>query len=185
MLFVLYERRARPIKPAFLVLMTAVAFSGSAVWSVAAGEPDPGDMVSMLDHAAIVETMALACEDSRPDLAAAFKEAQQRWWVRNAQIHQTVASLEREIGTPRAKAFLDYFNSLRRSLEQQIQDQQRAGDRGYAARCDGVLEELTGGRLDYRPSGAASGLGKPTSSRIFDAPSHAGTALHTTTARGG
>ena len=82
----------------------------------------------MLDHAAIVETMALACEDSRPDLAAAFKEAQQRWWVRNAQIHQTVASLEREIGTPRAKAFLDYFDSLRRSLQQQIQDQQHAGD---------------------------------------------------------
>ena len=162
MLFVLYERRARPIKPAFFVPMTAVAFSGSAVWSVAAGEPDPGDLVSMLDHAAIVETMALACEDSRPDLAAAFKEAQQRWWVRNAQIHQTVAGLERAIGAPRAKAFLDYFNSLRRSLEQQIRDQQHAGDRGYAARCDGVLEELTGGRLDYRPSGAASGLGKPT-----------------------
>jgi hypothetical protein len=54
--------------------------SGSAMWSVAAGEPDPGDLVSMLDHAAIVETMALACEDSRPDLVAAFKEAQQRWW---------------------------------------------------------------------------------------------------------
>jgi hypothetical protein len=55
---------------------------------------------------------------------------------------------KREIGTPRAKAFLDYFNSLRRSLEQQIQDQQHTGDRGYAARCDGVLEELTDGRLD-------------------------------------
>jgi len=111
----------------------AVAFFGSTSWSKAAGEPDPGDLVSMLDHAAIVETIALACEDSRPDLAAAFKEAQQRWWVRNAQIHQTVASLEREIGTPRAKAFLDYFNSLRRSLQQQIQDQRHAGDAEYAA----------------------------------------------------
>jgi hypothetical protein len=147
------------MKPAFFALVRAVVFSGAAVWPVATGEPDPGDLVSMLDHAAIVETMTLACEDCRPDLAAAFKEAQQRWWVRNAQIHQTVASLEREIGIPRAKTFLDYFNSLRRSLEQQIQDQQHAGDRGYVARCDGVLEELTGGRLDYRPSGAASGAG--------------------------
>ena len=80
---------------------------------------------------------------------------------RNAQIHQTVASLEREIGTPRAKAFLDYFNSLRRSLQQQIQDQQHSGDRGYAAGCDGVLEDLTRGRLDYRRSGGASGLSRP------------------------
>ncbi len=167
MLFVPYERWTRPINCAFFVLMMAVAFFGSTSWSKAAGEPDPGDFVSMLDHAAIVETMALACEDSRPDLAAAFKEAQQRWWVRNAQIHQTVASLEREIGAPRAKAFLDYFNSLRRSLQQQIQDQRHAGGAEYAARCDGVLEELTRGRLDYRRSGAASRPGNPTSSRIF------------------
>jgi hypothetical protein len=160
-LFVLYERRARPIKPAFFVLMTGCVFwLGRVVGS--GGRTRSRDLVSMLDHTAIVETMALACEDSRPVLAAAFKEAQQRWWVRNAQIHQTVAGLEREVGTPRAKALLDYFNSPRRSLEQQIRDQQHAGDRGYAARCDGVLEELTGGRLDYRPSGAASGLGKPT-----------------------
>jgi len=169
-LFVPYERwtRTRPIKRVFLVLMVAVAFFGSTAWWEAAGEPDPGDLVSMLDHAAIVETMALACEDSRPDLAAAFKEAQQRWWARNAQIHQTVASLEREIGTPRAKAFLDYFNSLQRSLQQQIQDQRHAGDAEYAARCDGVPEELTRGRLDYRRSGAANGRGNPTSSRFFD-----------------
>ena len=113
----------------------------------------------MLDHAAIVETMALACEDSRPDLAAAFREAQQRWWVRNSQIHETLATLEREIGTPRAMAFLDYFNSLQRSLRQQIQDQRHTGNAEYAARCDGVLKDLTHGRLDYRPSGAASGAG--------------------------
>ena len=156
-----YERWRRPIKPTFFVLMIAVALFASTAWWEAAGEPDPGDLVSMLDHAAIVETMALVCEDSRPDLAAAFKDEQQRWWVRNAQIHQTVASLEREIGTPRANAFLDYFNSLRRSLQQQIQDQQHSGDRGYAAGCDGVLEDLTRGRLDYRRSGGASGLSRP------------------------
>jgi hypothetical protein len=156
-----YERWRRPTKPTFFVLMIAVALFASTAWWEAAGEPDPGDLVSMLDHAAIVETMALACEDSRPDLAAAFKDAQQRWWVRNAQIHQTVASLEREIGAPRANAFLDYFNSLRRSLQQQIQDQQHTGDRGYAAGCDGVLEDLTRGRLDYRRSGGARGLSKP------------------------
>ena len=158
MLLVPRERRTRHIKRAFFV-MIAVTFFGSTAWSEAAGEPDPGDLVSMLDHAAIVETMALACEDSRHDLAAAFKEAQQRWWVRNAQIHQTVASLERELGTSRAKAFLDYFNSLRRSLQQQIQDQRHAGEAEYAARCDGVLEELTRGRLDYRRSGAPERAG--------------------------
>ena len=92
MLYVPYERWTRPVERAFFVLIMAVAFFGSTAWSEATGEPDPGDLVSMLDHAAIVVTMALACEDSRPDLAAAFKEAQQRWWVRNAQIHQTVAS---------------------------------------------------------------------------------------------
>jgi hypothetical protein len=42
---------------------------GSTACQEAAGEPDPGDIVSMLDHAAIVETMALACEHSGPDLA--------------------------------------------------------------------------------------------------------------------
>jgi hypothetical protein len=153
-----HERWTRPIERAFFVII-AVTFFGPSAWSESAGEPDPGDVVSMLDHAAIVETMALACVDSRPDLAAAFKEAQQRWWVRNAKIHQTVASLEREIGTPRANAFLDYFNSLRRSLQQQIQDQRHAGDAEYAARCDGVLEELTRGRLDYRRSGAPERAG--------------------------
>lgn len=124
-----------------------------------AAEPDTADLVSMLDHAAIVETMALACEASRPDLAAAFRKAQQRWWVRNAQIHEALATLEHDIGTPRAQAFLDYFNSLQRSLRQQIEDQRHAGNAAYEARCDGVLEELTRGRMDYRRSGAASGAG--------------------------
>lgn len=149
MLFVPCERWTRPIKRAFVVIMLAVAFFGSTAWSEGAGEPDPGDLISMLDHAAIVETMALACEGSRPDLASAFREAQQRWWIRNAQIHSTLATLEREIGKPRATAFLDYFNSLQRSLQQQIQDYRHAGDSEDAARCDGVLEELTRGRLDY------------------------------------
>ena len=147
-----------PVRTILLIQLMALALLGWIAWSAAAGEPDPGDLVSMLDHAAIVETMAVACEDSRPDLAAAFREAQQRWWVRNAQIHEALASLEREIGTPRAKAFLDYFKSLQRSLRQQIEDQQ-AGNAQYAERCDGVLKELTRGRMDYRRSGAAGGAG--------------------------
>jgi hypothetical protein len=64
----------------------------------------------MLDHAAIVETMALACEESRSDLAAPFREARQRWWVGNAHIRETLVSLQREMGMPRAKAFLDYIS---------------------------------------------------------------------------
>jgi hypothetical protein len=149
----------RPIRHALLIQLIAAAFLGWSAWSEAAAEPDPGELVSMLDHAAIVESMALACEDSRSDLAAAFREARQRWWVRNAQIHETLATLEREIGKPRAKAFLDYFNSLQRSLRQQIEDQRRAGNAQYAARCDGALEELTRGRMDYRQSGTARGAG--------------------------
>lgn len=112
----------------------------------------------MLDHAAIVEAIARACGDTRPDLAASFSEARQRWWVRNAQVHETLAALEREIGTPRAKAFLDYFDSLQRSLRQQIEDLRHAGNAEYAARCDGVLQDLTRGRLDYRRSGVANGV---------------------------
>jgi hypothetical protein len=129
----------------------------STVSSGAAGELDPGDLVSMLDHTAIVETMAAACEDSRPDLATSFREAQQRWWVRNARVHDTLATLEQEVGAPRATAFLSYFSSLQQSLSQQIKDQQHLGNAGYAARCDGVLKDLTRGRLDYRPTKAASG----------------------------
>ena len=145
----------RWLKRAFFVPMMAVVLSGSTVWSGAAGEPDPGDLVSMLDRVAIVEAMALACEESRPDLAAPFREAQRRWWVRNAHIHETLVGLEREIGTPRAKAFLDYFSSLQQSLQKQIKDQQHSGNGEYAARCDDVLRDLTGGRLDYRQPAAA------------------------------
>ena len=113
----------------------------------------------MLDHAATVETMALACEASRPDLAVGFRKAQQRWSVRNAQIYENLATMECDIGAPRAKAFLDYFNSLQRSLRQQIEDRRHSGNAAYEARCDGVLEELTRGRMDYQRSGAASGAG--------------------------
>jgi hypothetical protein len=102
-----------------------------------------------------VEAMALACQDSRPDLAAPFREAQQGWWVRNAHIHETLVALEREIGPPRAKAFFDYFSSLQRSLRKQVNDQQHLGNAEYAAHCDDVLQDLIGGRLDYRQPGAA------------------------------
>ena len=139
------------------VPMMVVVTLGSIVSLGAAGELDPGDLVSMLDHTAIVETMAVACEDSRPDLATSFREAQQRWWLRNARVHQTLATLEQEVGAPRANAFLSYFSSLQQSLSQQIKDQQHIGNTGYAARCDGVLTDLTRGRLDYRPSKAMSG----------------------------
>src|SRR5262249_570246 len=141
--FATHQRSRRLIKRALLVPIISVVFLSSTAWSGGAGEPDPGDLVSMLDHAAIVETMVRACEDSRPDVAARFREAQRHWWVRNAQIHETLASLEREIGMPRAKAFLDYFDTLQRSLRQQIEDQQHIGNVGYAARCDGVLKDLT------------------------------------------
>jgi hypothetical protein len=154
-LFVTVRHPRQSFKRAFFVPMMAVVRSGSTVWSGAASEPDPGDLESMLDHVAIVEAMALPCEDSRPNLAAPFREAQQRWWVRNARIHETLVALEREIGTPRTKAFFDYFSSLQRSLRKQINDQQHLGNAEYAARCDKILQDFIGGRLDYRQPGAA------------------------------
>ena len=72
-LFVPHKRSSQLIKRVFLVPIMTVVFLGWTAWSGRAGEPDPGELVSMLDHAAIVETMALACEDSRPDLAAPFR----------------------------------------------------------------------------------------------------------------
>jgi len=91
-LLVTYERWGRLIKCAFLVPIMTVVFLGLTMWSGRASEPDPGELVSMLDHAAIVETMALACKDSRPDLAAPFREARQHWWVRNASIQECPSS---------------------------------------------------------------------------------------------
>src|SRR5215469_15467693 len=92
--FVTRQRPRRLIRRTLLAPIMTVVFFCSTAWSGSAGEPDPGDLVSMLDHAAIVETMAVACENSRPDLAEPFREAQQLWWVRNARIHETLASPE-------------------------------------------------------------------------------------------
>src|SRR6266699_797834 len=71
--FVTHQRHTRLSGRALLVAsMTVVLFSSTA-WSEGTGELDPGDLVSMMDHAAIVETMSLACENSRPDLAEPFR----------------------------------------------------------------------------------------------------------------
>jgi hypothetical protein len=177
-LFVTVKHPRQSLKRAFFVPMMVVVLSGSTGWSGAAGEPDPGDLVSMLDRVAIVEAIALACEESRPDLAAPFREAQQRWWVRNAQIHETLVSLEQEIGTPRAKAFLDYFSSLQRSLRKQIKDQQHSGNTEYAARCDDVLQDLTDGRLDYRLPTAAKTGGDLAIQQSRASQGRAGVAVH-------
>jgi hypothetical protein len=72
-LLVTDERWGRPVRRAFLIQLTAAAFLGWIAWSEAAAEPDPADLVSMLDHAAIVEPMALAREATRPDLAVPFR----------------------------------------------------------------------------------------------------------------
>ena len=108
------------MKLALMVPIMAVVFLSWTAPPGRAGEPDPGDLVSMLDHVAIVETIAQECESSRPDLAARFREAKQNWWTRNSQIHDALVSLEQEIGLPRAKAFLEYFSSLQRARQSEV-----------------------------------------------------------------
>jgi hypothetical protein len=56
-LFVTVKQPRRSLKRTFFVPTMAVVLSGSTVWPGAAGEPDPGDLVSMLDRGAIVEAM--------------------------------------------------------------------------------------------------------------------------------
>jgi len=54
----------------------------------AAAEPDGAQLLAMVDYSAVVETMAQACEQSRPELAAAFVAAQKAWWRRNGRIEE-------------------------------------------------------------------------------------------------
>ena len=82
----------------------------------AAAEPDGAQLLAMVDYSAVVETMAQACEQSRPELAAAFVAAQKAWWRRNGRIEEKLLTLQSEIGKPRATAFLLYYESLAGAL---------------------------------------------------------------------
>jgi hypothetical protein len=117
------------------------------------------EAISMLDHAAIVEVMVHSCADARSDLAAALGDARRQWWVRNAHVRASFEAMNRQINQPQARELLDYYSHLQQSLRQEIDNLRRAGHTEYVSGCDRVLQDLTHGRLDYRPSSKASDTG--------------------------
>ena len=66
LLFVTHKRSGQLNKPAFLVPIMTVVFLGSTAWSGRVGDPDPGELVSMLDHAAIVEILTAYVREHAP-----------------------------------------------------------------------------------------------------------------------
>jgi len=123
------------------------------IWGLvfpAAAEPDGAQLLSMVDYSAVVETMAQACEQSRPELAAAFVAAQKAWWLRNGRVEDQLLTLQSEIGKPRATALLRYYESLGEALRAEIDGLRNKGDTAYADHCEEVLIRLIHGRMDYR-----------------------------------
>jgi hypothetical protein len=108
----------------------------------AAAEPDGAQLLEMVDYSAVVETMAQACEQSRPELAAAFVAAQKAWWRRNGRIEERLLTLQSEIGKPRATAFLRYYESLGAELRGEIEGLRDTGNTTFAAHCDEHLRAV-------------------------------------------
>src|SRR5580700_11375895 len=102
----------------------------------ASAEPDAAQLLAMVEYSAVVETMAQACEQSRPELATAFVMAQRAWWLRNGRVEEKLLTLQNEIGKPRATAFLRYYESLGEALRGEIDGLRDKGDTAYAAHCD-------------------------------------------------
>jgi hypothetical protein len=125
----------------------------------AAAEPDGAQLLAMVDYSAVVETIAQACEQSRPELAAAFVAAQKAWWRRNGRIEERLLTLQSEIGKPRATAFLRYYESLGAELRGEIEGLRKTGNTTFAAHCDEVLNKLIHGGMDYERTPGASGPG--------------------------
>jgi hypothetical protein len=144
-----------------LPLVWAVAIAGLLqVFALpAAAEPDGAQLLVMVDYSAVVETMSQACEQSRPELAAAFVAAQKAWWRRNGRIEEKLLTLQSEIGKPRATAFLRYYESLAAALRGEIEGLRHTGNPAFAAHCDEVLNKLIHGGMGYEGPPRASGRG--------------------------
>jgi hypothetical protein len=134
-------------------LVWVVGLAGSLQVSVlaAATEPDGAQLLAMVDSAAVVETMAQVCKQSRPEMATAFVMAQRAWWLRNGRIEEKLLTLQSEIGKPRAPAFLRYYESLGEALRGELDGLRETGNATYAAHCDEVLDKLIHGGMDYQP----------------------------------
>jgi hypothetical protein len=104
-------------------LVWAVGLAGLLQVSVlpVAAQPDGAQLLAMVDSPAVVETMAQACEQLRPELATAFVMAQRAWWLRNGRAEEKLLTFQSEIGKPRAIAFLRYYESLGEALRGEIE----------------------------------------------------------------
>jgi hypothetical protein len=142
-------------------LVCAVGLAGFLQVSVltVAAEPEGAQLLAMVDSAAVVETMAQACEQSRPEMATAFVMAQRAWWLRNGRVEEKLLTLQSEIGKPRATAFLRYYESLGEGLRGELDGLRHKGSSAYAAHCDEVLNKLIHGGMDYESPPRASGPG--------------------------
>src|SRR5690242_9209521 len=89
----------------------------------AATDRNATELVSMLDHAAIVEQMVRSCRDARPELADAFQAARQAWWGRNAEVRATIDDLRRDPNDARGREFLAYYEAVVVSLRAQMEHQ--------------------------------------------------------------
>jgi hypothetical protein len=108
-------------------------------------------MKAMLDHVAIVGAMVRACGHARPDLAERFAHAQSGWWQRNRAVTVRLTELRGSADTARSRMLLRYYEEVKEKLRDQIEELEAANQRAYADRCDGVLEQIERGSLDYSP----------------------------------
>jgi hypothetical protein len=148
-------RAAPDLGRGLTVCLVATIAIACALLAHAATDRIATELVSMLDHAAIVEQMVRSCRDARPELADAFQAARQAWWGRNAEVRATIDDLKRDPDDARGREFLAYYEAVVLSLRAQMEHQRAQGHTEYAGRCDDVLRDLASGQLDYRPEGEA------------------------------
>jgi len=139
-------RPALPSQP-FLLAVLLLVLARSAI---SAETSPPADLGAMLEHAAIVENMVSACGHARPDLATQLGEARETWWKRNSRVADALHAIEQAPATPYRNAALQLYHALQRSLQEQIDTLRQTGHTEYLQQCDGLPQELTSGRLDYR-----------------------------------
>jgi hypothetical protein len=109
----------------------------------------PSDLGPMLEHFAIVQEMVRACGHARPDLSNDLGTAWQAWLRRNWQVRDALETAKRLSNSPEGKATLYLFNSLQTALEERTKTLDETGNTQYTVRCDGILQDIRSGHLDY------------------------------------
>lgn len=104
----------------------------------------PPDMMSMIEHVAILEEMIEVCGRTRPDLLGSIRRAQAAWWQRNAVRAALLELLDTAETSSASKEALARYAALHRRLENELQAPETAGQNR-----EWVLDRMTSGRLDY------------------------------------